>query len=105
MLMSGLKLKFEEGELSVGNSEVLEKMLRSDKFNKGYMGFRPNPEDPTGFWREYGLIQTNTIQVVDPSQPILADKDADARWKLISAKLKTMKKPEDLPNIRAVKFV
>lgn len=100
---SGLKIQFEDGELSVKNSKVLEKMLESKKFNATVHGWRVNPEDPTGFWMAHGLIKTKEILVVE-DEFIPIDADPEKRFGKLDPFFKKLPKPENVRVIRKVRF-
>lgn len=59
---TGLRLKFKGGHLIVTNSEVLKSLMASHAYNCGDV--RPDPEDPTGFWRAQEAVEVEMRPVL-----------------------------------------
>ena len=59
---TGLRLKFRGGHLTVTNSEVLVSLMVSHAYKCGDV--RPDPEDPTGFWRQQGVVEFESKPVL-----------------------------------------
>ncbi len=60
---TGLRVKFEDNRLIVKNKLVFEKLLKCKNFNSPKSGFFVDVEDPTGFWRAIGRVETEKITV------------------------------------------
>ncbi|MDD5459030.1 MAG: hypothetical protein PHF37_06535 [Phycisphaerae bacterium] len=60
---TGCRVNFTNGILYIRNKKVLE-MLMSHRGFGNANGFHVHPEDPTGFWRAQGIIQTSEVHVI-----------------------------------------
>ena len=60
---TGLRVNFTNGVLYVRNKAVL-KMLLEHRALGNANGFHIHNEDPTGFWRTQGVVETAQIHVV-----------------------------------------
>lgn len=58
---SGINVKFRSGRLIVKNKELLQMLMNSESYNRGM--FRIDDEDPTGFWRQTGVLEVATVKI------------------------------------------
>lgn len=58
---STLWVQFRGGRLVVENGNVLAMLLNHKKLGASSKGFNIDPSDPTGLWREMGLIEIKQI--------------------------------------------
>lgn len=58
---TAVRLKVKGGILKIYNSHVLRMLMGSKVYERNYVW--PDPEDPTGFWQEQGVIVAETRQV------------------------------------------
>jgi len=84
---TGYKVKFRGGKLRVGNKALLQVIMEENDFRRGIIF--PDREDPTGFWRTNGVVQTVTKTIT------VAESTAQPDFK----KLKFSKIEEDIPLI------
>ncbi len=73
---TNLTLKFTDGKLTVKNKKVMEIVMTSSAYANGLVSI--NPMDPSGLWRELGMIVTETVQRHSPesvAQPKFDDCD------------------------------
>ncbi len=69
-----LRVKFKGYKLEVNNSRILEYILNYKAYKMGKI--YPDPEDPSGFWRQAGIIEVETVQVLKGKtvrQPTMED--------------------------------
>jgi hypothetical protein len=89
---TGCKLIFRGYKLAVQNEKLLELVMASDYYQRGVI--RPDPEDPTGFWRQLGMVQVQTIQV--------AQFESGSHPKFDDLKLKELKHEEKVEPLRVL---
>lgn len=58
---STLWVQFRGGRLVVDNGNVLAMLLNHKKLGASSKGFNIDPSDPTGLWREMGLVEIKQI--------------------------------------------
>jgi hypothetical protein len=83
---TGLTIVFDGGKRLIDNAEVFEHLMNNAVFRNGRV--RIDPEDPTGFWREAGVLKPEMKEVAVRAVVTRApefDKIPD---------VKKMKKPE-----------
>ena len=59
---TGLTIRFEGGKRLVDNKSMLELLMGSSAYENGTV--HVDPEDPTGFWRQAGVLKTEAREVV-----------------------------------------
>lgn len=77
---TALRVKFKGGHLPVENKRLLQILLSTEAYDNG--NFRPDPEDPTGFWRQLGMLETREVVTVVP-ESVKAPKFADIDFKTL----------------------
>lgn len=90
---SGYFVKFRGGCLVVEEKGVLDLLMDCADYVNGKV--RINPEDPTGFWRQAGLLQTKIITVV-AADKMIHPKYEDIDLSLISKDNETPKLGEEV---------
>lgn len=58
---TGVRLKATGGSLVVKNKKLLQLLMASSAYKRGIV--RIDFSDPTGFWRDVGMVEVKTIQV------------------------------------------
>lgn len=79
---TALRVKFKGGHLLVENKRLLEIVMKTEAYANG--NFRIDPEDPTGIWRQLGMLETREVVTVVPESvqaPGFADIDFTALTK------------------------
>lgn len=68
---SGLRVQFRYYGVQIWNSKILEMMLDPQRgLLNNDLGYRIDPLDPTGFWRQNGLIEIEMIPTYKAGTPI-----------------------------------
>ena len=83
---TGLTRRFKGGRHVCYNRAELEMILASDAFKNGQI--RRDPEDPTEFWRQLGIVKEHLI-------PVATGKDTTLKIKFEDLDLTLLKKPEE----------
>lgn len=82
---TGFIARFRYFKFNTRSSKVMELLMQSSAYKRGLVG--PNPEDPTGFWRQLGAVEAVTREViVDSKRKHLEFAEVD---------LKKIKAPEE----------
>lgn len=58
---SDLKIKFKGGKFLTRNKNVMEMVMASAAYPREVY---PDPQDPTGFWRQLGMVEVISVPVV-----------------------------------------
>ena len=70
---TGLTRRFKGGRHLCRNKTELEMILASDAYKNGQI--RPDPEDPTEFWRQLGIMKETMVPV-----PVAGDTKQKVRF-------------------------
>lgn len=57
---TGCRLVFRDFRKAIQNKKLLELLMSNDAYANGFI--RPDPEDPTGFWRQMGVIKVKVVE-------------------------------------------
>ena len=90
---TGCTIRFKGGHLLVSNKRLLKLLMDHEDYQRGK--WRPDPEDPTGFWRQIGTVKVQTVQVAvfdGVTQPKFGDLQLD--------KVQELEKVEPLHTIK-----
>jgi hypothetical protein len=82
---TGLTRRFKGGRHVCHNKAELEMILASDAFVNGHI--RRDPEDPTEFWRQLGIVKERML-------PVATGQDTTLKIKFDDLDLTVLKKPE-----------
>lgn len=57
----GLKIRFHGFRIQITNKKMMQLLMETNDYRRGII--RPDPEDPTGFWRQTGLVEIVPLPV------------------------------------------
>lgn len=60
-MASGLRIEFADCKFNCANKAMFKKIMESKPFKDGRI--RMNPEDPSGFWKLNGIIETEKVEI------------------------------------------
>lgn len=83
---TGLRIKAQDYRIVCENWALFDILIKHRRFeDDGMNGFRPEPLDPSHFWRDLGIVQEREVKTYVPKQRYV---DAETRKTLTSAKVK-----------------
>jgi hypothetical protein len=85
---SAVRVRFRFNSLSVNNKKLLELVMGSDAYRRGTV--RVDHSDPTGFWRDVGMVETKTVEV-----PVFHFQPGVLQFKDLAPQLKKVKVEKD----------
>lgn len=85
---SAVRIRCKGGSLSVNNKKLLELVMGCDAYRRGIV--RVDHTDPTGFWRDVGMVETKTVEI-----PVFDFQPGVVQFKDLGPKLKNVKVVKD----------
>ncbi len=85
---SAVRIRCRGGSLSVNNKKLLELVMDCDAYRRGIV--RVDHSDPTGFWRDVGMVETKTVEI-----PVFDFQPGVLQFKDLSPRLKQVKVEKD----------
>ena len=85
---SAVRIRCRGGSLSVNNRKLLELVMESDAYRRGIV--RVDHSDPTGFWRDVGMVTTKTVEI-----PVFDFQPGVLQFKELAPRLKQVKEEVD----------
>lgn len=73
---TGVAIRFKGHKFSTQNKDLLKLLMEDSAYDRGLYGI--DPEDPTGFWRDQGMVHFETRKIVvdtNITKPLFADID------------------------------
>jgi hypothetical protein len=90
---TGCTLVFQGCKKLVYNKRLLQLLMADDVYERGMV--RPDPEDPTGFWRQQGVIEVKVIET--------AKFESGSHPSFDELNLKELKAETDVKPLRVIK--
>lgn len=98
VLGSGFNIQFRAGEYHTWSKTQIRLIMTSTDYMAGKIV--PNPEDPTGFWEDQGVIKFKTVQVVEKNaQGFVSFKDINLKKITAPVELTEEEKKEQTPRM------
>lgn len=85
---SAVRIRCRGGSLSVNNRKLLQLVMNSDAYRRGIV--RVDHSDPTGFWRDVGMVQTKTVEI-----PVFDFQPGVLQFNELAPRLKNVKEEKD----------